>query len=179
MDQVTVGLVGALVPADPRLQVVDSARSAQVAVVGITQPGTVGVIEELVGAGIAVLAVTRDVRHDIVLAAVRAGAAGCVVVPVPADAVLRTAAGEAVFSPGLAEVVLNAHSGAGAPAAALTDREGEVLRLVVEGLTGRQIAARLVLSPRTVENHVQRVLRKLGQPNRAALVRYAVENGLA
>ncbi len=53
-----------------------------------------------------------------------------------------------------------------------------MLRLVVEGLTARQIATRLVLSPRTVENHIQRVLRRLGVPNRAALVRYSVENGL-
>jgi DNA-binding NarL/FixJ family response regulator len=60
----------------------------------------------------------------------------------------------------------------------LTPREADVLRLVVEGLTARQTATRLVLSPRTVENHVQRVLRRLGLPNRAALVRYAVENGL-
>jgi len=51
--------------------------------------------------------------------------------------------------------------------------------LVVEGLTARQIATRLVLSPRTVENHVQHILRKVGLPNRAALVRYAIEEGLA
>jgi len=50
---------------------------------------------------------------------------------------------------------------------------------VVEGLTARQIATRLVLSPRTVENHVQHILRKVGLPNRAALVRYAIEEGLA
>ena len=60
----------------------------------------------------------------------------------------------------------------------LTEREADVLRLVVEGLTARQIATRLVLSPRTVEHHIQRVLRRLGVPNRAALVRRAVENGL-
>ena len=63
--------------------------------------------------------------------------------------------------------------------ARLTERESDVLRLVVEGLTGRQIAARLVLSPRTVENHVQHLLRKLDLPNRAALVRFAIEQGLA
>jgi DNA-binding NarL/FixJ family response regulator len=50
---------------------------------------------------------------------------------------------------------------------------------VVDGLTARQIATRLVLSPRKVENHIQRVLRRLDVPNRAALVRYAIENGLA
>ena len=119
-----------------------------------------------------------------VLAAVRAGATGYLVTPrdpgTLADAVRRTAAGEAVFSPGLAEVVLEevgrSPQGAGVR---LTAREGDVLALVVDGLTARQIATRLVLSPRTVENHIQRVLRRLDVPNRAALVRYAIENGLA
>ena len=115
------------------------------------------------------------------LAAVRAGAAGYLARPDSAaelvEAVLRTAAGEAVFSEGLADVVLAAQ---GAPTSvALTDREADVLRLVVEGLTARQIAARLVLSPRTVENHVRHVQGKLGQRGRAALVRYAIEQGLA
>jgi DNA-binding NarL/FixJ family response regulator len=125
---------------------------------------------------------TADPAAD-VLAAVRAGATGYLVTagdPADlADALRRTAAGEAVFSPGLAEGVLE---GRGRPEQAevrLTVRESDVLRLVVDGLTARQIATRLVLSPRTVENHIQRVLRRLGVPNRAALVRYAVENGLA
>ena len=84
-----------------------------------------------------------------------------------------------VFSPGLAEVVLEEYGRPLDPARSrLTEREADVLRLVVEGLTARQIAARLVLSPRTVEHHIQRVLRRLGVPNRAALVRRAVENGL-
>jgi DNA-binding NarL/FixJ family response regulator len=84
-----------------------------------------------------------------------------------------------VFSPGLAEVVLEEYGRPADPAQVrLTPRESDVLHLVVDGLTARQIATRLVLSPRTVENHTQRVLRRLGLPNRAALVRYAVENGL-
>jgi DNA-binding NarL/FixJ family response regulator len=118
-----------------------------------------------------------------VLAAVRAGARGYVVADgdpeALADALRRTAGGEAVFSPGLAEVVLEGHGRHAGPAQArLTAREADVLRLLVEGLTARQTATRLVLSPRTVEHHVQRVLRRLDLPNRAALVRYAVENGL-
>jgi DNA-binding NarL/FixJ family response regulator len=122
-----------------------------------------------------------------VLAAVHAGASGYLVASgdpqALADAVRRTAAGEAVFSPGLAEVVLEARRGpdAGPRASSptrLTDREVDVLRLVVDGLTARQIATRLVLSPRTVEHHIQRVLRKLSVPNRAALVRHAIENSL-
>ena len=95
-----------------------------------------------------------------------------------ADAVRRTAAGEAVFSPGLAEVVLEEQRCPDAARTRLTAREADVLRLVVDGLTARQIATRLVLSPRTVENHIQRVLRRLGVPNRATLVRHAIENGL-
>ncbi|WP_232664244.1 LuxR C-terminal-related transcriptional regulator [Pseudonocardia sp. TRM90224] len=131
-----------------------------------------------------VLAVARTAEHTGVLAVVRAGAAGYLVwssgVAELEAALHRAAAGEAVFSPGLADVVLEAHGRpAGARLPQLTERETDVLRLIVEGLTGRQIAARLVLSPRTVENHVQHVLRKLAVPNRAALVRYAIEHGLA
>jgi DNA-binding NarL/FixJ family response regulator len=131
------------------------------------------------------LTLSTDLDHAVALAAVRAGAtshlAGPVAPPELAGAVRRTAAGEVVFSPGLADVLLEEF---GRPAAErgprqLTERESDVVRLVVEGLTARQIATRLVLSPRTVENHVQHVLRKLHLRSRAALVRYAIEHGLA
>ncbi|WP_252445708.1 helix-turn-helix domain-containing protein [Pseudonocardia humida] len=120
-------------------------------------------------------------RHAAVLAAVGAGATSVVLdAGELADAALRTVAGAAVFSPGLAELVLQSVSSSDDDAAArLTDREADVLRLVVDGLTAKQIAARLVLSQRTVENHVQNMLRKLRLTGRAALVRYAIENGLA
>lgn len=128
-----------------------------------------------------VLAVGASAEHADVLAAVRAGATGYVVAdgerPV-VDAVLRLARGESGYSPGLAAVVLEA-SGGGVHDVRLTDRESDILRLVVDGLTARQIATRLVISPRTVENHVQNLLRKLKVSNRAALVRYAIEHGLA
>ena len=68
--------------------------------------------------------------------------------------------------------------GAGPEVPQLTERETEVLRLVARGLTARQIATRLVLSHRTVENHVQNTLRKLQLHNRAELVRYAIEHGI-
>lgn len=61
------------------------------------------------------------------------------------------------------------------PRVNLTPREREVVALIAAGLTARQVARRLVLSPRTVEHHVQRILRRTGQPNRAALVRWAIE----
>jgi DNA-binding NarL/FixJ family response regulator len=120
-------------------------------------------------------------RHAVVLAAVGAGATSVVLEPGElADAAHRTVAGAAVFSPGLADLVLQSVSSSDDDAAArLTDRESDVLRLIVDGMTAKQIAARLVLSQRTVENHVQNMLRKLRLTGRAALVRYAIENGLA
>lgn len=157
-------------------------RNPQVAVVDLDAVA-VDVIDRVAAAGVPVLAVSGTGEPSVeALAAVRAGANGYLVRPRSAaelvHAVRRTAAGEAVFSPGLADWVLAAR-GPGASVVSLTGRESDVLRLVVEGLTARQIASRLVLSPRTVENHVQHILRKVGLPNRAALVRYAVEEGLA
>lgn len=61
----------------------------------------------------------------------------------------------------------------------LTGRETEVLQLVATGLTSRQIANRLVLSRRTVENHLQRMMGKLQLHNRVELVRFAIATGLA
>jgi DNA-binding NarL/FixJ family response regulator len=64
------------------------------------------------------------------------------------------------------------------PAPVLTDREAEILRLVAKGLTYPQIATRLTLSTRTVQNHVQNTLSKLQLHNKAQLVRYALEQGV-
>jgi DNA-binding NarL/FixJ family response regulator len=119
---------------------------------------------------------------------VRAGASGYLVKSASAaelvDAVHRTAAGDPVFTAGLAGLVLGEYRRmADAPAEGpepprLTERETDVLRLVAKGLTARQIAERLVLSHRTVENHVQSTLRKLQLHNRVELARYAIEHGL-
>jgi RNA polymerase sigma factor (sigma-70 family) len=60
----------------------------------------------------------------------------------------------------------------------VTPREREVLRLLAEGLTNRQIAARLVVSEHTVHRHVTNILRKLGLHSRAAAAAQAVQAGL-
>jgi DNA-binding NarL/FixJ family response regulator len=69
-------------------------------------------------------------------------------------------------------------AGSGPAVPRLTERETEVLRLVAKGLSYKEIAARLVLSHRTVQNHVQNTLNKLQLHNRVELVRYAIEQGL-
>ena len=98
----------------------------------------------------------------------------------------RTADGDAVFTPGLAALVLGefrrlsaAPQQADGGVPRLSERETEVLRMVATGMTYKQIATRLVLSHRTVENHVQNTLGKLQLHNRVELVRYAIEHGLA
>ena len=91
-----------------------------------------------------------------------------------------------MFTPGLAGLVLGEFRRmADAPAAAtptaaeqLTERETEVLKMVAKGMSYKQIAERLVLSHRTVQNHVQNTLRKLQLHNRVELTRYAIEQGL-
>jgi DNA-binding NarL/FixJ family response regulator len=136
-----------------------------------------------------VLVLSASGEHQDVLEAVKAGASGYLVKSASVreliDAVERTASGDPVFTPGLAGMVLGEYRRmaqapvGGATPPRLTERETEVLRLVAKGLTSRQIAGRLVLSPRTVENHVQSTLRKLQLHNRVELARYAIEHGLA
>lgn len=121
-----------------------------------------------------------------VLEAMKAGARGYLVKSASAaelaDAVERVAAGDAVFTPGLAGLVLGEYrrlANAGeAERPKLSERETEVLRFVAKGLNYREIAERLVLSQRTVQNHVQHILTKLQLHNRAQLVRYAIEQGI-
>ncbi len=137
-----------------------------------------------------VLVLSASAERGDVLDAIKAGATGYLVKSASAAelvaAVRATAAGQAVFTPGLAGLVLgeyrriaSAPSGRDEPhRPALTDRETEVLRMVAKGLSAKQIATRLGLSHRTVENHVQATLRKLQLANRVELTRYAIEQGL-
>lgn len=136
-----------------------------------------------------VLVLSASGEHRDVLDAVKAGASGYLVKSARReeflDAVRRTAAGEAVFTAGLAGLVLGEYrrlatgrADAGTTAPRLTERETEILRLVAKGLSYRQIAERLVVSHRTVQNHVQNTLSKLQLHNRVQLTRYAIERGL-
>lgn len=172
------------------------AVTPHVLVLDLNLPGMPGVqvCKELVGANPAlrVLVLSASGEHADVLEAVKSGATGYLLKSAGAqeliDAVRRTAAGDPVFTPGLAGLVLGEYRRLATdppPAASdepkapqLTDRETEVLRLVAKGLSYKQIAERLVISHRTVQNHVQNTLGKLQLHNRVELVRYAIERGL-
>ena len=158
----------------------------------IPDPDGVAVTGEVIrrDPGVRVLILSASGEQQDVLEAVKAGATGYLVKsasrPELLDAVRRVAAGDTVFTPGLAGLVLGEYRRlSDAPAAGadddtprLTERETEVLRLVAKGMSYKQIAERLVLSHRTVQNHVQNTLRKLQLHNRVQLVRYAIEQGL-
>jgi DNA-binding NarL/FixJ family response regulator len=137
-----------------------------------------------------VLVLSASGEQEDVLEAVKSGATGYLVKSATREellaAVRRVAEGDTVFTPGLAGLVLGEYrrlsdtpaSDSGSDLPRLTDRETEVLRLVAKGLSYKQIAERLFLSHRTVQNHVQNTLRKLQMHNRVQLVRYAIEQGL-
>src|SRR4051794_17608451 len=121
-----------------------------------------------------VLVLSATGEPDAVLDAVRAGASGYLLKTASREelrrAVADTHAGAPVFSSSLAALVLGDFRGrertTESPHSRLTPRETEVLRLIAKGLSGPQIAARLVLSVRTVENHTHSVLQKLHVNNR-------------
>jgi DNA-binding NarL/FixJ family response regulator len=156
----------------------------------IPSPDGVEVTAEIVrqDPSVRVLILSASGEHADVLAAVKAGATGYLVKSASREelltAVRRVAQGDPVFTPGLAGLVLGEFQRMsdeptpGRDAQTLTERETEVLKMVAKGLSYRQIAERLVLSHRTVQNHVQNTLGKLQMHNRVELTRYAIENGL-
>jgi DNA-binding NarL/FixJ family response regulator len=136
-----------------------------------------------------VLILSASGEHADVLEAVKAGATGYLVKSASRkellEAVRRVAAGDSVFTPGLAGLVLGEfrrmnEGGVDEPEPDndLTARETEILKMVAKGMSYKQIADRLVVSHRTVQNHVQNTLRKLQMHNRVELTRYAIERGL-
>jgi DNA-binding NarL/FixJ family response regulator len=128
-----------------------------------------------------------DAAED-VIAVIRAGARGYVTKSISGEelarAIGRVRDGDAVFSPRLAGFVLDTFQGAIPEAEVdpeldqLTSREREVLRLIARGYLYKEIAARLGISPKTVEAHVSAVLRKLQLSSRHELSRWAVERRL-
>jgi DNA-binding NarL/FixJ family response regulator len=131
-----------------------------------------------------VLVLSASGEEADVLEAVKVGASGYLLKSATAtelaDAVTRVRAGEPVFSPSLAALVLGEfrRMSAAATEPGLTARETEVLKLVAKGYTYREIADKLFISVKTVQNHVQNILTKLQLSKRYELMRYAIQRGL-
>jgi DNA-binding NarL/FixJ family response regulator len=143
------------------------------------------------------LALSASDAPEDVIAVIRAGARGYVTKTIStaelADAIRRVAGGDAVFSHRLAGFVLDAFASSPGPADGgggikpsfdpeldqLTSREREVLRLIAQGYTYKEIARELYISVKTVESHVSSVLRKLQLSTRHQLTRWAAERRLA
>jgi DNA-binding NarL/FixJ family response regulator len=132
----------------------------------------------------AVLVLTMADGDDSVFAAMRAGARGYLLKGADRKEIARgletIAAGEVIFSSAIASRVLTwfTHGPNLAPFPELTDREREVLDLLARGLTNTAIAARLVVSEKTIRNHVSSVFCKLHVTGRAEAVARARDAGL-
>lgn len=170
------------------------AAGAAVAILG--SGATVAVLDGRLpdGSGIDVCRDVKSARPDIgcliltsydddeaVLAAVLAGANGYLLKEVRAtglvDAIRRVSDGETLLDPALAEGVLArvSQAPAASPLDGLTPREGEILALIAEGLSNREIGARLFLAEKTVKNYVSGILSKLGMQRRTQAAVLAAE----
>jgi DNA-binding NarL/FixJ family response regulator len=136
-----------------------------------------------------VLILTTFDLDEYVYDAIRAGASGFLLKDVTAerlfDAVRVIAAGEALLAPTVTRRLIGEFAALHRPGtppasalAALTPRETQVLRLVAEGLSNTEIAARLTVTEETVKTHVSRMLAKLGLRDRTQAVVTAYETGL-
>jgi DNA-binding NarL/FixJ family response regulator len=170
-------------------------QSPDVVLMDVRMPGMDGIeaTRRLTGSGPngpRVLILTTFDLDEYVYDALRAGASGFLLKDVTAeqlfDAVRIIAAGEALLAPTItrrlirefAQLRPTADAAATTTLAALTPRETQVLRLVAEGLSNPEIAARLVVTEETVKTHVSRVLSKLRLRDRTQAVVIAYESGL-
>jgi two-component system, NarL family, response regulator LiaR len=136
--------------------------------------------------GTRVIALTSFVEDDKVIPAIQAGAVSFLLKDVSPsdlmDAIRAAYHGEARLHPYVIRKLMN--QVAAQPVALhqaapeLTERELEVLRVVAEGLSNREIAARLVISEKTVKTHISSLLSKLGLEDRTRLAIYAIKKGL-
>ena len=127
-----------------------------------------------------VIALTSFKEGALVKHALEAGAIGYLLKDVSADelagAIRAAHAGRVTLSPEAAQALVETANQAPAPGLDLTERERQVLALMVEGLNNTQIAGRLTVSPSTVKSHVSNILSKLGVASRTEAVSLALRN---
>ena len=199
-----VEVLGEAGDVQPAIELIESLRP-DVVLLDVHLPGGGGqaVVQAIKASNpeVRFLALSASDAPEDVIALIRAGARGYVTKTIStaelADAIRRVAAGDAVFSHRLAGFVLDAFAASGAAGAGsagssgevkptfdpeldqLTSREREVLRLIAQGYTYKEIASELFISVKTVESHVSSVLRKLQLSTRHQLTRWAAERRLA
>jgi NarL family two-component system response regulator LiaR len=131
---------------------------------------------------IQVIALTSFKEKEYVEGALKAGANGYLLKNVSADelvnAVRRAVAGQPSLSPEAAQVLINKVNEHTQPGLDMTEREKEILALMVEGLSNNKIAERLTINQSTVKFHVSNVLAKLGVASRTEAVALAVKRRL-
>jgi len=135
-----------------------------------------------------VIVLTTFDLDEYVYRALRVGASGFLLKDVePADlirGIQHVAAGDALLAPSVTRRLITEFAARAEPTQTpprlerLTEREHEVLLLVVTGMTNDEVAARLVISPATAKTHISRILAKLGARDRAQLIVLAYESGL-
>ncbi|MBN2119081.1 MAG: response regulator transcription factor [Anaerolineales bacterium] len=127
-----------------------------------------------------VIALTSFKEGDLVKNALEAGAIGYLLKDVSADelaqAIRAAHAGRATLSPEAAQALVETTNQPPVPGLDLTERELEVLALMVEGLSNTQIAGRLTVSSSTIKSHVSNILSKLGVSSRTEAVTLALRN---
>ena len=133
-----------------------------------------------------VLVLTTFENDDYVFDALRAGASGFLLKRARPDEVIRAirllAGGDSLLFPAAIRELAARHapaqaSGGGLESAGLTDREGQILRLIAQGLSNAEIAAQLIVSAETVKTHVAHVLAKLDARDRTQAVIRAYDSG--
>jgi len=127
-----------------------------------------------------VIALTSFKDEELVKSALEAGAIGYLLKDVSADELVRAIrsahAGRATLSPEAAQALVHAASQPPAPGYDLTEREREVLAMMIEGWNNTQIAGKLTVSPSTIKSHVSNILSKLGVASRTEAVTLALRN---
>jgi len=129
-----------------------------------------------------VIALTSFSDEESVQGALKAGAIGYLMKDISgdelADAIRKAHEGQSTLSPQAAHILIQATTRPPAIGHDLTEREREVLALMIEGLSNREIGEELIISSSTVKNHVSNILSKLGTTSRTQAVALAVEHKL-
>jgi len=127
-----------------------------------------------------VIVLTSFKEGELIKNALEAGAIGYLLKDVSADELVRAIraayVGRATLSPEAAQTLVESANQQPTPGLDLTEREREVLSLMIEGLNNTQIAGRLTVSPSTIKSHVSNVLSKLGVASRTEAVTLALRN---